>query len=105
MRATLQQTGQWDSSTVVVMGDHSWRTMIWRGTAYLDGWKPEDESASHGGQYDEPVAYIVKLPGQTTEARVDTPYSSVDTRKLFDAILSRKINSVTDLTAWAPTMH
>ena len=105
MRATLQQTGQWDASTVVVMGDHSWRTMIWRGTAYLDGWKPEDESASHGGQYDEPVAYIVKLPGQTTEARVDTPYSSVDTRKLFDAILSRKINSVTDLTAWAATMH
>jgi arylsulfatase A-like enzyme len=49
MRTTLQQTGQWDSSTVVVMGDHSWRTMIWRSPAYLDAWTPEDESASHGG--------------------------------------------------------
>jgi len=105
MRAALQQTGQWDSSTVVVMGDHSWRTMIWRSPAYLDAWTPEDESASHGGQYDERPAYIVKLPGQTTEARVDTPYSSVNTRKLLDAILSHKINSVTDLTAWASTMH
>ena len=31
IRQTLEQTGQWDSSTVVVMGDHSWRTkQFWK---------------------------------------------------------------------------
>jgi hypothetical protein len=34
IRQTLEQTGQWDSSTVVVMGDHGWRT--------LQMWKPTD---------------------------------------------------------------
>ena len=26
IRQTLEQTGQWDSSTIVIMGDHGWRT-------------------------------------------------------------------------------
>ncbi len=107
IRATLQQTGQWDSSTVVVMGDHSWRTTSWRDPKWMDtyAWTPEDEAASHGGEYDKRPAYIVKLPGQTTAARVDTPFSLVNTRQLFDAVLSHRINSVADLTAWAASKN
>jgi Sulfatase len=98
---TLKQTGQWDSSTVVVMGDHSWRTeQEWK---RLRVWTHEDEIASHGGQYDPRPAYIVKLPNQTTAARVDTPYQTVNTRKLFDAIMAHQINTPADLTAWAQT--
>jgi hypothetical protein len=107
IRATLEQTGQWDSSTVLVMGDHSWRTTSWRDPKWSDtyAWTPEDESASHGGRYDKRPAYIVKLPGQTTAARVDTPFSLVNTRQLFDAVLAHKINSVKDLTAWASSKN
>jgi arylsulfatase A-like enzyme len=103
IRQTLEQTGQWDSSTVVVMGDHGWRTkQEWKTSSF---WTHEDEVASHGGQYDPRPAYLVKLPNQTTAGRVDTPYQTVNTRKLFDAIMAHQINTPADLTAWAQTAH
>lgn len=109
IRQTLEQTGQWDSSTVVVMGDHSWRTHpIWYLPKFGYAWSPEDELASHGGQYDPRPAYLVKLPGQTTPARINTPYATVHTRQLFDAIMAHQINTPADLAAWVqslPTPH
>jgi hypothetical protein len=107
MRAALEQNGQWDSSTVLIMGDHSWRAMSWRDPKYAHtyAWTAEDEAASHGGLFDIRPVYIVKLPGQTIEAHVDSAYSTINTRKLFNALFSHKINSVSDLTAWAATMH
>jgi hypothetical protein len=102
IRRTLEQTGQWDSSTVIVMGDHSFRTKLWE-TAHV--WTAEDEIATHGGQYDPRPAYIVKLPNQTTAARIDAPFQTVNTRKLFDALMSHQINTPADLAAWARTTH
>ena len=105
IRKTLEQTGQWDSSTIVVMGDHSWRTkQIWR-SMLLTYWTPEDELASNGGQYDPRPAYLVKLPNQTSAARIDTPFQTVNTRKLFDALMAHQINTPTDLVTWAQTTH
>jgi hypothetical protein len=103
IRKTLEQTGQWDSSTVVIMGDHSWRTkQVWKPQ---HAWKPEDEIASHGGQYDPRPVYIVKLPNQTAAARVDTPFHTVNTRSLFDAIMAHRIATPADLATWAQTAH
>lgn len=109
LRQTLEQTGQWDSSTVVVMGDHSWRTtQLWHLPKVEYRWAQEDEIASHGGQYDPRPAYIVKFPGQTTGTHIDTPYRTVNTRQLFDKIMVHQINSPTDLANWVhslPTAH
>jgi hypothetical protein len=100
IRQTLEQTGQWDSSTVVVMGDHSWRTeQIWKHWSNL--WSPEENLASQGAQYDPRPAYLVKLPGQTTSSHIDTPFRIVNTRPLFDAMMAHQINTPTDLAAWA----
>jgi hypothetical protein len=105
IRQTLEQTGQWDSSTVVVMGDHSWRTkQLWHLPHPGYGWAKEDDIASHGGQYDPRPVYIVKFPGQTTGTRIDTPYSTVNTRKLFDNIMSHQLTNAADLTAWVNTL-
>jgi hypothetical protein len=102
IRAELEQAGQWDSSTVVLMGDHGWRTkQIWFRRTFTAFWKQEDNSASEGGQYDPRPAYMVKLPGQRAGFRVDTKYSAVNTRLLFDELLAHKISSPEDLTAWA----
>ena len=99
----LQQTGQWDSSTIVLMGDHGWRTTeLWKGAR---DWTYEDRIASHGGQYDPRPVYIVKLPNQTTATRIETPYNTVNTRKLFDAIMAHQINTPTDLATWVHTTH
>jgi hypothetical protein len=102
IRHTLEQTGQWDSSTVVVMGDHSWRTQqLWHLSKIEFRWAQEDELASHGGQYDPRPVYMVKLPNQTSAVRLDTPFPTVNTRKLLDAALAHQILTPTDLSTWA----
>lgn len=95
----LEREGQWDQSTVVVMGDHSWRTkLIWSVSA---GWSPEDRAASRGGQFDERPAYLVKLPGQHTGERVDARFYAARTRALFDAMFAGQIETPEQLRRWA----
>jgi hypothetical protein len=98
IRSQLEQRGQWDASTIVIMGDHSWRTKLyWED---LPDWTKEEQIASEGGRFDDRPAYIVKLPQQRTGARIDAPFAALNTRKLFDALLSQKIRSKEDLRAW-----
>jgi Sulfatase len=99
IRQLLEQKNQWDPSTIVVMGDHSWRTtQIWRDSMT---WTDEDQSASHGGEFDPRPAYIVKLPNQQTPARIDQPFSAVSTRALLDALLRNHVQTPADLQTWA----
>jgi hypothetical protein len=98
LRQILEQQKQWDSTTLIVMGDHSWRTsFIWKDS---ESWTEEDEAASHGGQFDDRPAYLVKLPGQETPARIDQPFPAVATRALLDAVMQRRIQNAADLQAW-----
>ena len=99
VRSKLEQNGQWDASTIVVMADHSWRTTAgWKNSPE---WTEEEEIASQGGQFDDRPAYIVKLPEQHTGARIDTPFAAIDTRRLLDGLLSQKIRSKEELAEWA----
>ncbi|HWW98741.1 MAG TPA: sulfatase-like hydrolase/transferase [Edaphobacter sp.] len=99
MRQLLEQNNQWDPATVIVMGDHSWRTsFIWKDSMT---WTAEDEAASHGGEFDPRPAYIVKLPNQQTPARIDQPFSAVSTHDLLDALLHNKVQTPTGLQTWA----
>jgi hypothetical protein len=103
LRAILEKTGQWNSSTVVVMGDHSWRTtQLWMPSNL---WSPEEQKASLGGKYDPRPVFIVKLPGQATGSRIDTPFHTVDTRKLLDAVMANQITTPAELSTWAQTAH
>lgn len=98
VRSVLEQSGQWDSSTVIVMGDHGWRTsFLWR---TFPGWTEEDERASDGGKFDRRPAYIVKLAGQHEGARIDAPFRAVETRALLDAVMNGKIRSAAELRVW-----
>jgi hypothetical protein len=98
VRDVLTETGQWDSSTVVVMGDHSWRTsFVWK---ELPGWTIEDARASRDGQFDDRPGYIVKLAGQKSGERIDVPFRALNTRGLFDALMAGKIQSAEDLRRW-----
>ncbi len=98
IRQLLEQKNQWDSSTVIVMGDHSWRTtQIWKESMT---WTDEDESASHG-EFDPRPAYIVKLPNQQTGARIDQQFYAVNTRSLLDALMRNQVQTPADLQVWA----
>jgi len=98
IRQELQANGTWDDTTIVIMGDHSWRTNIeWNMTPI---WTPEDQLASDGGKFDPRPGYIVKLAGQTTPAHIDVPYQAIRTRSLLDNILQNKITTPEQLAAW-----
>lgn len=98
VRSLLEKTGQWDSSTVIVMGDHGWRTsFVWKP---FPDWTYEEEKASDGGKFDDRPAYIVKLPGQRTNQRIDHPLKAMETRKLVDALMKQQIQTPADLGSW-----
>lgn len=95
----LERDGQWNQDTVVVMGDHSWRTsLIWDHSA---GWSPEDSAASHGGEFDPRPAYIVKLPNQHMEQRIDGKFLALRTREMFDAMFAGRLRTPGLLLQWA----
>jgi arylsulfatase A-like enzyme len=95
VRKELEQNGTWDSTTLVLMGDHSWRITSGADLA------PEERAASDGGQFDDRPAYIVKLAHQTTPARIDTQFAALRTRDLFDNLLTGRISTSQQLASWA----
>lgn len=97
LRDLLAQQGEWDSSTIVLMGDHSWRVDRWKSE---QGWTAEEERAS-GGRFDDRPAYLVKLPNEARGFEVATPFPALRTRELFDHLFDGSIASPEDLKAWA----
>jgi arylsulfatase A-like enzyme len=98
VRALLEQNGGWANSTVIIMGDHGWRTRaVWRRSGF---WTAEEQRASHGGMNADRPAMIVKLPGQHEAARIDARFDAVDTRALIDAVLRGELQTPQQLSAW-----
>jgi hypothetical protein len=68
----LEAQPRWNQTTLLVQGDHSWRTQMWRP---LPGWSAEDERASHGGQWDPRPVLMIHAPGQQGPKTVTAPTS------------------------------
>ncbi len=66
----LQAQPRWAATTVIVQGDHSWRTHTWRPIA---GWSAEDERASEGGQWDPRPLLLIHMAGQQDPTTVAAP--------------------------------
>lgn len=66
----LEKQQRWNSTMVIVQGDHSWRTAMWRP---LPGWSAEDERISHGGEWDPRPLVMVHAPGEQTPQTVAAP--------------------------------
>ncbi len=99
VRDVLQRQGEWDDATILIMGDHSWRTrLIWDTDPR---WSAEEQRASHGGQFDDRPFYALKLPHQEKGTRIDSPFHALQTRPLLDALLHQDILTPVQLSAWA----
>jgi hypothetical protein len=68
----LESQPRWAATTLIVHGDHSWRTQMWRP---LPGWSAEDERISHGGAWDPRPVLLIHTPGQQSPATVTAPTS------------------------------
>jgi len=98
VRKLLEQHGQWDSSAVIVMGDHSWRTkLIWSSSLQ---WTPEEQKASHGGKFDDRPAYIIKMPYKREAVRIVSPFAAIHTRALLDGIIENRLRTSDGLQTW-----
>lgn len=72
MLAELEKQPRWPSTTLLVQGDHSWRTAMWRP---LPGWSAEDERISRGGEWDPRPVLMIHAPGQQDAMTVNAPTS------------------------------
>jgi hypothetical protein len=97
VRDLLEANGQWDGTTVVIMGDHALRTAIWKD---LPSWSGDDQLASDGDKFDQRPAYLIKLPYQHTPAIVQAAFPAVRTRALLDELLEGGITSPAQLKQW-----
>jgi hypothetical protein len=98
VRRVLEARKEWDDATVLVMGDHAWRTtLLWERT---QPWSAEDEEASEGEDADNRPAYLVKLPEQHEGATIETEFRAVRTRALLDELMQGEIQTSAQLESW-----
>jgi hypothetical protein len=81
--ATLQSSPRWNDTTLIVQGDHSWRTYLWNDEA---AWTAEDAQASRAG-FDPRPAVIVHHAGQTQPQINATPWSLINIHAVVEQVL------------------
>ena len=81
--AELQRSPRWKDTTVIVQGDHSWRTYLWQ---YQPAWTAEDAAASSGG-FDPRPAMLIHRAGQTTAATEDAPWPLLTVHQVVEQLL------------------
>ena len=87
----LQRQGEWNNATIVLMGDHAWRTqLLW---VHSRSWQVIDQEASEGGKFDSRPAYLIKLPNQTAPAVIPQQFEAIRTRTVLDQLLARTITT------------
>jgi hypothetical protein len=103
LRSVLERQGAWDRTTLVVMGDHSWRsTFVW---SQSEHWTDEEEEASDDETFDKRPACLVKLAGQHAPLRLDETFEMVRTRSLIKALLDNQIRTPEALQRWVVTAN
>jgi len=80
----LRASPRWSGTSIVLCGDHSWRTFKWEKQRY---WTSEDEAASHGGAFDPRPMLMVHQAGQTASATVDHPVSLMKVHDILDRLI------------------
>jgi len=81
--ATLQSSPRWSQTTLIVQGDHGWRTALWRG---LPAWTEEDEDASRG-LFDPRPALLIHQPAQSQPQTVSTPWPLIQIHSVVEQLL------------------
>ncbi len=79
----LKASPRWSQTSLIVEGDHGWRTPIWRGRA---AWTQEDETASRG-VFDPRPALIVHQANQSQPQSVATPWPLIQVHGVVEQIL------------------
>ena len=79
---TLQGSPRWKDTTLIVEGDHSWRTYIWEDQP---SWTDEDDAATQSG-FDPRPAVIIHQAGQTQAQVNATPWSLIKVHSVVEQV-------------------
>ncbi len=80
----LEQSPRWQDTSVLVCGDHSWRTFVWRLGRH---WTTEDQVASRGGIYDPRPFLLVHVASQTKPTIVTQPFALISVHGILDSLI------------------
>jgi hypothetical protein len=83
MIAMLQSSPRWKDTTLIVQGDHSWRTYLWNS---LGAWTDEDDAASRG-QFDPHPAVLIHQPNQSTPQTNPSAWSILNVHQIAEQTL------------------
>ena len=83
MMTELQASPRWQDTTVIVEGDHGWRTFLWED---MPAWTDEDDAASRG-VFDPRPALLIHQPGQTQPATHSTPWPLLNVHTVVEQTL------------------
>jgi hypothetical protein len=87
-------------TTLVISSDHSWRVPMWRG---IYGWTTEEERASQG-KFDRRPVLMVRFPAQDSAIDISSSFPDLKMHDMLEQLLAEKINSPSQLNAWAQTV-
>jgi hypothetical protein len=79
----LKSSPRWQETTLIVEGDHSWRTELWDS---LPAWTDEDDAASRN-VFDTRPAVIIHQPGQTTPQTDASAWSLLNVHTVVEQTL------------------
>lgn len=96
IRRTLEQSGQWDQTTVLVSADHPFRIAVWQPSSL---WTPELASLTQGKQA-QYVPFILKLPGQAKPYAYHRDFNTVVSGELIREILNGSIKTPEQAASW-----
>jgi hypothetical protein len=81
--SALQGSPRWKDTTLIVEGDHSWRTYLWDDQP---SWTDEDGEASRSG-FDPRPAVIIHQAGQTQPQENATPWSLLNVHSVVEQVV------------------
>ncbi len=83
IRSAMEAAGVWESSLIIVTGDHWWR-----------------ESTHYDGKTDHRVPFLVKLPGAQPHARYDTAFNTRIAGDLALAVVKGEVSNQAQVGEW-----
>ena len=96
LRRNLEQSGLWDSTTILITADHGLRYALWHGGL---NWTSQFDRLLENGQ-SPTVPFIVKFGGDSKSVVYDPAFSSVVEGDLLLAVLHGDVSTGAEAANW-----